>query len=197
MPGRPRQWCRRGAGLLSKPQGRGRFGRVLTSVFPQGCGGGSGGESGYVSPYLGSTSVPGPLVVGPSVLLTRATIAQYDKRRTITTVLAPRTSFDENRVRIQVPAPAGGGRTPGTGSLVTVGVEEGATVSLSPSPASPRSAIQEPSSPPARLLQPQPQSPGPPVTFSSSPATTPGPRPLANQPDHPRRPSPNRSPRFV
>lgn len=150
-----------------------------------------------MSPYLGGGSVPAPLVVGPSVLLTRATIAQYDKRRTITTVLAPKTSFDENRVRIQVPAPGGGGRSPGGGSLVTVGVEEGAAVSLSPSPTSPRSTIREPSSPPARLLQPQPQSPGPPVTLSPSLATTPGPRPAANQPEHPRRPSPNRSPRFV
>lgn len=166
-------------------------------TYTSGCGGSSGGESGYVSPYLGGGSVPAPLVVGPSVLLTRATIAQYDKRRTITTVLAPKTSFDENRVRIQVPAPGGGGRSPGSGSLVTVGVEEGAAMSLSSSPTSPRSTIREPSSPPARLLQPQPQSPGPPVALSPSPATTPGPRPAANQPEHPRRPSPNRSPRFV
>ncbi|XP_063872353.1 rho GTPase-activating protein 45-like [Scylla paramamosain] len=166
-------------------------------TYSSGCGGSSGGESGYVSPYLGAGPSPGSLVVGPSVLVTRATIAQYDKRRTITTVLAPRTSFDENRVRIQVPpAPAGGGRTPGTGSLVTVGVEEGGAVSLSNPPASPRVTVQDPPSPPARLLQPQ--SPGSPAASTSlTTIRTPGPRSTPVQPEHPRRPSPNRSPRFV
>ncbi|XP_045139333.1 rho GTPase-activating protein 45-like isoform X4 [Portunus trituberculatus] len=167
-------------------------------TYSSGCGGSSGGESGYVSPYLGAGPSPGSLVVGPSVLVTRATIAQYDKRRTITTVLAPRTSFDENRVRIQVPpAPAGGGRTPGTSSLVTVGVEEGGTMSLSNPPASPRVTVQDPPSPTARLLQPQPQSPGTPAVSSLTTVRTPGPRSPAVQPEHPRRPSPNRSPRFV
>ncbi|KAG0716118.1 hypothetical protein GWK47_010398 [Chionoecetes opilio] len=186
----PRGTCTLGSGLWLWRQQRGRVGVCL--VVPRGRSfpGGIGD---------GSRASPGALVVGPSVLVTRGTIAQYDKRRTITTVLTPRTSFDENRVRIQVPPAPSGSLRHSAGILVTVGAEEGGAVSLSHPPLSPRGGIQNPPSPPARLLQPQPQSPRSPVPPITPPAasTPPGPRSPTLRPEHPRRPSPNRSPRFV
>ena len=55
------------------------------------------------------------MTLGPSLLLKRSTIAQYDTKRTVTTMVSqpkfvtPSSSADENKVRIQVPAAAAGG----------------------------------------------------------------------------------------
>ncbi|XP_068229615.1 serine-rich adhesin for platelets-like [Palaemon carinicauda] len=170
-----------------------------------GCGGSSGGESGYVSPYL-STERGGLVTLGPSLLLTRATIAQYDTKRTITTVVAPKSSFDENRVRIQVPAAAAaGGVAPSRGIMAsTAGGSIGAEVSVTRTGQSQggvlersersvttdktvptyslRTNDQELSSSPRTRLEPEPRSPVPSHVSS---------------PEHPRKPSPNRNPRFV
>ncbi|XP_042242294.1 rho GTPase-activating protein 45-like isoform X4 [Homarus americanus] len=180
-----------------------------TITYSSGCGGSSGGESGYVSPYL-STERGGLVTLGPSLLLTRSTIAQYDTKRTITTVVAPRSSFDENRVRIQVPAAVGGGASRGptavaaATSAVNIGAEATVRVSMpgqqqqgvsegveglpSEGRASPlytlRSSEAEVSS--LRRLHPDTRVPGPP----QSPASD-------SLQEHPRKPSPNRSPRFV
>ncbi|XP_066990815.1 rho GTPase-activating protein 45-like isoform X18 [Macrobrachium rosenbergii] len=174
-----------------------------------GCGGSSGGESGYVSPYL-STERGGLVTLGPSLLLTRATIAQYDTKRTITTVVAPKSSFDENRVRIQVPAAAvaaaaAGGGASNRGIMATtaggsIGAEvsvtrtgqsqgavlEGSEGSVTAEKSAPtytlRTNDQELSSSPRTRLHPEPRSPVPSHVTS---------------PEHPRKPSPNRNPRFV
>ncbi|XP_064120607.1 rho GTPase-activating protein 45-like isoform X6 [Macrobrachium nipponense] len=177
-----------------------------------GCGGSSGGESGYVSPYL-STERGGLVTLGPSLLLTRATIAQYDTKRTITTVVAPKSSFDENRVRIQVPAAAvaaaaaggGGASNRGIKATTAAGGSIGAEVSVTRTGQLQRSVLEgsegsvtttdksvptytlrsndpELSSSPRTRLQPEPRSPVPSHVTS---------------PEHPRKPSPNRNPRFV
>ncbi|XP_069156108.1 rho GTPase-activating protein 45 isoform X4 [Procambarus clarkii] len=189
-----------------------------TVTYSSGCGGSSGGESGYVSPYL-STEHGGLVTLGPSLLLTRSTIAHYDTKRTITTVVAPRSSFDENRVRIQVPAAAvaaaaaaaavGGGTSRGLASTAApsaanIAPEATVTVSLPehpqstnepPPPGGRESPIytlreSEPETAPVRHLQPEARLPAPARSPSHSPSSdTPH--------QHPRKPSPNRSPRFV
>lgn len=174
-----------------------------------GCGGSSGGESGYVSPYL-STERGGLVTLGPSLLLTRATIAQYDTKRTITTVVAPKSSFDENRVRIQVPAAAvaaaaaGGGASNRGIMATTAGGSIGAEVSVTRTGQSqgavlegPEGSVTAEKSAPTYTLRTNDQE------LSSSPRTRLHPEPRSpvpshvTSPEHPRKPSPNRNPRFV
>ncbi|XP_071536565.1 rho GTPase-activating protein 45-like isoform X3 [Panulirus ornatus] len=180
-----------------------------TLTCSSGCGGSSGGESGYVSPYL-STERGGLVTLGPSLLLTRATIAQYDTKRTITTVVAPKSSFDENRVRIQVPAAAAAaaGGSAGKGlsataasSAVNIGAETTVTVSMLGQEQGTCEGVEgaslrgnEQTVTPHRHLHPEARFPG--TSPSHTPAPTHSPSP-DNVQEHPRRPSPNRSPRFV
>lgn len=145
-----------------------------------------------MSPYL-STERGGLVTLGPSLLLTRATIAQYDTKRTITTVVAPKSSFDENRVRIQVPAAAVAAAAAGGGAGRTVsaaggglGAEATVTVSRSGPQDIPRqdTGCDDDLSSSHGRLQPEGRA-------SSQHATQ-----RASQ-EHPRKPSPNRAPRFV
>ncbi|XP_069955191.1 rho GTPase-activating protein 45 isoform X4 [Cherax quadricarinatus] len=189
-----------------------------TITYSSGCGGSSGGESGYVSPYL-SAERSGLVTLGPSLLLTRSTIAQYDTKRTITTVVAPRSSFDENRVRIQVPAAAavaaaaaaGGGARglpTATAAAAAAAVNTGAETTVTVSrPEQQQQSVEGPSSQgkesplytlraseaeatAARRLHAETRLPAPARSLSQSPSTD-------GLQEHPRKPSPNRSPRFV
>ncbi|KAK7007483.1 hypothetical protein SK128_019981, partial [Halocaridina rubra] len=170
-----------------------------------GCGGSSGGESGYVSPYL-STERGGLVTLGPSLLLTRATIAQYDTKRTITTVVAPKSSFDENRVRIQVPAAASvaaatAGSPGGRGIMATTAGSIGAEVSVSRTSVQMQRGTQEEDAEGATGGE-KPASSYTLRTgdhdFSSQlyPETRSTPSIHIASPEQPRRPSPNRNPRF-
>ncbi|CAL4067534.1 unnamed protein product, partial [Meganyctiphanes norvegica] len=173
--------------------------------------GSSGGESGYVSPYLtnerGSTSgISGTsgstVTLGPSLLLTRATIAQYDHKRTITTVVAPKSTFDENRVRIQVPAAAAGISSGGvaasrvTGNVVASGNSE-ASVTVTGAGAqqqSQRDEIEESSQEPESTVIPLSKQSLQKMRESDMPPPR---TPLSPDLREDRKPSPNRAPRFV
>ncbi|XP_047498622.1 suppressor protein SRP40-like isoform X2 [Penaeus chinensis] len=162
-------------------------------AYSSGCGGSSGGESGYVSPYL-STERGGLVTLGPSLLLTRATIAQYDTKRTITTVVAPKSSFDENRVRIQVPAAAVAAAAAGGGATRTVSATGGGGLGAEATVTVSRSGPQE---------IPRQDTGGDDDLSSSHGRLQPESRASSQHPtqhaaqEHPRKPSPNRAPRFV
>lgn len=162
-------------------------------AYSSGCGGSSGGESGYVSPYL-STERGGLVTLGPSLLLTRATIAQYDTKRTITTVVAPKSSFDENRVRIQVPAAAVAAAAAGGGATRTVSAAGGGALGAEATVTVSRSGPQE---------IPRQDTGGDDDLSSSHGRLQPESRASSQHPtqhaaqEHPRKPSPNRAPRFV
>lgn len=174
-----------------------------------------------MSPYLTSERNSGiggiggtsgnTVTLGPSLLLTRATIAQYDHKRTITTVVAPKSTFDENRVRIQVPAAAGvscggGGSVAAaprvTGNMLTSGNEAivpEASVTVTSRGAgaqqqSQMSEVEESYQEPESTVRPLSKQ-----SLQSMQETDMPPPRSALSPDlrDDRKPSPSRAPRFV